>query len=166
MYICSGCGYISHETATYNEIHLIGEGIAYETLQSLECPFCHSDMDSAEKCSVCDEIKSAEDNMFYGGICDDCLREKAKDLDTVIKCAKLCASKETVKVNPFLTFMLAPESVENILWDYFNKACNCEGLGQLLRGLYQKKAEEWAKEDLSWFGDILEEVMKNEHHGA
>lgn len=166
MYICTDCGHISHKAAAYNELHPMGDGLVYETLQSSECPNCRNDMDPAEKCKVCDEIKSAEDNMFYGGICDDCLREKAKDLDTVIRCAKLCTTKEKVEVNPFLTFMLAPESVEDILWDYFNKACSCEGLGQLLRGLYQKKAEEWAKEDLSWFGDTLEEVMRVEHNGA
>ena len=166
MYICTNCGHISDKTPAITEIHPLGDGYAYEKLQSFECPCCHYEMDVAEKCRICGEIKSAEDKDFYGDVCEDCLKDKAKELDTVIECAKLCTSREKVKVNPFLVFMFAPETIDEILWDYFNNICTGETFGFLLKGIYQKKAEEWATADMSWFGETLEEVMKNEQNGV
>lgn len=166
MYICTSCGHISDESPTFTQVHPIGDGYAYETLQSFECPHCHREMDAAEKCQICGEVKSSEDVDFYGGICVDCLRDKAKDLDTVIECAKLCTSRDKVEVNPFLVYMLAPETVDEILWDYFKKCCMGKNFGLLLRDSYQKKAKAWATEDMAWFGDTLEEVIRREQKRA
>ncbi len=166
MYICNRCGHIIDELPMYVEIHSFGETYAREILQNPICPCCRNEMDAAETCKVCGEIKSEEENDFYGGICDKCLADKAKDLETVIKCAKLDTNKEKVEVNPFLVFVFSPATIDEILWDYFNGICRSETFGFLLRGIYQEKAEEWAKDDFSWFGDTLEEVMKNEQKGA
>lgn len=166
MYMCTRCGYITDDPPIYAEMHPIGEGYAPEILQNLMCPCCRNEMDAAETCKVCGEIKSEEETDFYEGMCEDCVREKAKDLDTVVKCAKLCTAKEKVKVNPFLVFMLHPQTVDEILWEYFEKCCTSESFKFLLKDIYQRKAEEWATEDMSWFGDTLSEVMKNEQNGA
>ena len=166
MYICTRCCQVTEDLSTFTQLHPCGDGYAGESLQSFDCPVCGYEMDKAEKCRICGEVKSAEEKDFYGGICEDCLRDKAKDLDTVISCAKTADTKETVKVDSFLVYMLHPETVNEILWDYFDKCCNSQAFGYLLKGAYTAKAEAWAMSDTSWFGETLEEVMKNEQNGA
>jgi hypothetical protein len=166
MYICTSCGYITDILKTYTEWHPYGDGHASETIADFYCPICRQELEQAEKCSICGEIKSLEDDVMYGGICDECLKDKAKDLDAVIECAKLDAEKQKVEVSSFLAYIFSPATVDEILWEYFNNVCKSETIGFLLKGIYQEKAEAWAKSDLSWFGDTLEEVMKNEQKGA
>ncbi len=166
MYICTRCGQVTEDLPTFTQLHPYGDGYAGETLQSFDCPVCGMEMDKAEKCLVCGEVKSAEDIDFYDGICEHCLREKAEDFDTVIRCAKHSPSKEKVEVDQFLVYMLHPESINDILWDYFEKRCNSQAFGFLLKGQYTAKAETWAVSDMSWFGEALSEVMKNEQNGA
>ena len=62
--------------------------------------------------------------------------------------------------------MLHPETVNEVLWDYFTKCCESEAFGFLLKEQYEKKAQEWASEDLCWFASNLVEVMNREQDGA
>ncbi len=160
-YICTRCGHVKDELPYITEKHPYGDGYAEERLPDFSC-CCGGEYESALTCKMCGEAKSEADNYFYEDICDDCLKEKAKDLDLVTKCAKLCPNKEKVEVDSFLVFMLHPETVNEILWDYFNKCCNSQAFGFLLRETYAKKAEEWATSNLGWFAETLVEVMKNE----
>ena len=166
MYICNRCGHIADKPMEYIQLHPYGDGYAGEKLHSLDCPACGYEMDNAEKCSICGVIKSSEDVDFYDGVCESCLIEKAESLKTVIKCAKASPITEKVEVDSFVAFMLAPETVDEILWDYFKKCCRDKYFGNLVLKEYQRKAEDWALSDLSWFGDALNEVMKNEQNGA
>lgn len=162
MYMCTSCGYVADILNTYTEWHPYGDGHASETIADFYCPVCRQELEPAEKCSICGEIKSLEDDVMYGGICDECLKNKAKELDTVIECARFADEKQNVEVSSFLAYIFSPATVDEILWEYFNNVCKSETIGFLLKGIYQKKAETWARSDLSWFGDTLEEVMKNE----
>lgn len=166
MYICNRCGHITDTPMEFIQLHPYGDGYAGEKLQSLDCPACGYEMDKAEKCTICGEVKSSEDTDFYDGVCESCLVEKAGDLETIIKCAKASPTTEKVEVDSFLVFMLHPETVNEILWDYFKKCISSKAWGLLLRSQYREKAIDWATADLSWFGEALSEVMKNEQNGA
>lgn len=164
-YVCNRCGNAKDELPYITEKHPYGDGFAEEKLTDTSC-FCGGDYEEARVCKECGEIKSEADNYFYEDICDDCLKEKAGELDLVIRCAKNEPVKEKVEVDSFLVYMLQPETVNEILWDYFNKCCNSQAFGFLLREQYKKKAQEWATQDLCWFASNLVEVMKNEQNGA
>lgn len=160
-YICNRCRNVTDELPYIKEKHPYGDGFAEEKITDTAC-FCGGEYESARECKMCGEIKSEADNYFYEGICDDCLKEKAGNLDLVIKCVKNEPTKEKVEVDSFLVYMLHPETVNEILWDYFNKCCSSQAFGFLLREKYSQKAQKWATEDLCWFSSNLVEVMKNE----
>lgn len=162
MYICSHCGETLESLKSFEERHPIGDTFAYEAILDSACPRCGCEMLEGKNCSVCGEVKSIEDEDFYEGICESCLKEMAKDLDTVKQCAKLSPTYQEVKVNSFLLYMLLPQSVEDILWDYFKKCCESSSFGYLLREMYRKKAEAWATDDLDWFSETLKKVKANE----
>lgn len=164
-YICNRCHNIVTELPTFTERHPYGDGYAEERASDPSC-MCGGEYEAARVCDMCGEIKSESDNYFYEGICDDCLKEKAGNLDLVVKCVKNEPTKETVKVDAFLTYMLHPETVNEVLWDYFTKCCKSEAFGFLLKEQYEKKAQEWASEDLCWFASNLVEVMNREQDGA
>jgi hypothetical protein len=166
MYICNRCGHIADTPAEFIQLHPYGDGYAGETLQNLDCPVCGYEMDEAEKCLVCGQIKSTEDVDFYNGICEHCLREKAEDFDTVRKCAEIYPEKRTVEVDTLIHYLLSPEDVNSALWSYLKACCDDKKYGWLNAQRYQKKAEVWAVSDMSWFGETLSEVMKNEQNGA
>lgn len=165
MYICTRCGEVTDKLPQFHEPHPIGEGYADEILCSNRC-HCGGDYAVAEKCSVCGQVKNAEETDFFDGICEDCLKAKAQDFVLVRKCADLCAEPVTVSVNPLVYHLLSPESINSILWNYLDNCCTGEYFGELLKVRYRQKAKEWAESDLSWFRDALEEVRKNEQNGA
>lgn len=161
MYTCNHCGEIRETLRCFNERHPVGDGFAGETLWDNVCPVCGCEMIEGKRCNSCGEVKSIEDEDFYEGICESCLKEIAKDLDTVKQCAKLSPTHQKVEVNSFLVYMLHPQTIDEILWDYFDRCCESSSFGFLLRGMYRKKAEKWATDDLDWFSEALSEVKKN-----
>ena len=164
-FLCNRCGAVRDTLSRTTERHPYGDSFAEENMPDTRC-FCGGEFEPAVTCRACGELKREEDNFFYEGFCDDCLKEKAKDLKLVTKCAKAYPNKTTVEVDDLLVYLLSPETVNGILWDYFTKCCESQSFGFLLRDSYAKKAEEWATADLLWFAEALDEEMKNEQDGA
>lgn len=69
MFICTDCGCVFDEPATYGESHPYGEGYAVETLAC--CPNCGEGFEEAVQCKYCGEYFSKDD--LNNGICDECL---------------------------------------------------------------------------------------------
>lgn len=77
-----------------------------------DCPYCGSyEFDEVEMCRKCGEF--FDEYNINGGICWDCLKKYAKDLDTVLKVGE--KEKTNISINGFLGWFFTEEEIEEIL---------------------------------------------------
>lgn len=158
-YICTRCGFITDELAEMTERHPVGDGYAEESVSSW-LHSCGGEFDRAKTCKICGETKSEEDNLFHGDVCEDCLKEAGKDFELVKKCSDKGNAKVSIEVDSLAVALLSPMEINTALWEYIKSACDSSSFGFLLKGVYEKKAEKWALNDLDWFSDMICEVSE------
>ena len=136
-YKCYDCERTFNEPKFTKEAH--GEVFAC-------CPYCNGSFDEAEKCEICGEY-FFEDELNGGCVCDDCVEEYKRDLET---CYKISANeKEEIKINALLASLFDVDEIEAILYQQLESVkdnIDCSA---------------FINEDKDWFAEKLaEEVNK------
>lgn len=91
------------------------------------CPNCGSeDIEEAAECEECGAVKSAETIERYDGLCEDCIREKAADLETAFRYGM--DNKVTIEVNGLIasawsTFQMEMELLRSVTQDDAVRYC-------------------------------------------
>ncbi len=157
-YICTRCGFITDELPKITERHPVGDGYGEETLSSW-IHSCGGEFDCAKTCKICGKTKSEEESLFHGDICEDCLKEAAKDFDLVKKCSDKGNVKAMAEIDSLLLTLLAGRDINEILWNVVNVAYEGPFGAECKKG-DAYRAEKWALNDLDWFSDMICEVSE------
>ena len=146
-YKCLECGHIFEEgeQSRWEEHHPYGMGYAEEEFYG--CPLCNGDYEETERCEICGG-EFLEDELLGGCVCEECVEECKRDLETCYKIAE-SAEKEEIKINALLTSLFSVDEIEAILY-------------QRLESLKDNiDCSAFINEDKDWFAEKLaEEVSK------
>lgn len=144
---CLDCGHIFEEgeQARWEEHHPYGMGYAAEEFSG--CPICNGDYEETKQCEICGG-EFLEDELNGGCVCDECVEEYKRDLETCYKIAET-AEKEEIKINPLLVSLFDVDEIETILYQQLESVkdnIDCSA---------------FINEDKDWFAEKLaEEVSK------
>ena len=145
---CLECGNIFEEgeQATWREY--MGEchgSPAYEEFSG--CPICNGEYEETKRCEICGG-EFLEDELLGGCVCEECVEECKRDLETCHKIAET-APKEEIKINPLLASLFDVDEIEAILYQQLESVkdnIDCSA---------------FINEDKHWFAEKLaEEVSK------
>lgn len=140
-YKCLNCGHVFEEgeQAEVYETH----GGPFEFAEKISCcPICKSSYEKTEKCEVCGgEFLRHE---LYGDVCKECIYEHN---DYKI-CKEICkGEKESVEINPLLKYLLDPETINEILFNYIETT---EDVSKI-------DCKDLIESDMEWFGASVAE---------
>lgn len=144
---CLSCGHIFEEgeQARWEECHPYGMGYASESFSG--CPICNGDYEETKQCEICGG-EFLEDELLGGCVCEECVEEYKRDLETCYKIAET-AEKEEIKINPLLVSLFDVDEIETILYQKLESVkdnIDCSA---------------FINEDKDWFAEKLaEEVSK------
>ena len=144
---CLACGHIFEEgeQARWEEHHPYGMGYAAEEFSG--CPICKGDFEETKQCEICGG-EFLEDELLGGCVCEECVEECKRDLETCYKIAET-APKEEIKINPLLASLFDVDEIEAILYQQLESVkdnIDCSA---------------FINEDKDWFAEKLaEEVSK------
>ena len=144
---CLSCGHIFEEgeQASWEEHHPYGMGYAAESFSG--CSICNGDYEETKQCEICGG-EFLEDELNGGCVCDECVEEYKRDLETCYKIADT-AEKEEIKINPLLVSLFDVDEIEAILYQKLESVkdnIDCSA---------------FIDEDKDWFAEKLaEEVSK------
>ena len=144
---CLDCGHIFEEgeQARWEEYHPYGMGYAVESFSG--CPICNGSYEETKQCEICGG-EFLEDELLGDCVCEDCVEEYKRDLETCYKIAET-ASKEKIKINPLLVSAFDITEIEEILYQQLESVkdnIDCSA---------------FINEDKDWFAEKLaEEVNK------
>lgn len=148
MYKCLECGHLFEEgeQATWEE----SRGEFWGTSCSEEmngCPICKGDYEETKRCEICGG-EFLKDELNGGLVCDDCLEEKKRDLET---CYKVSSDEnEEITINALLVSLFDVSEIEKILYQ------------QLLTVKNNIDCSAFINQDKDWFAEKLVEVLKDE----
>lgn len=144
---CLECGNIFEEgeQVRWEEHHPYGMGYASEEFSG--CPLCNGDFEETKQCEICGG-EFLEDELNGGCVCDECVKEYKRDLETCYKIAET-AEKEEIEINPLLVSLFDVDEIETILYQQLESVkdnIDCSA---------------FINEDRDWFAEKLaEEVSK------
>ena len=145
---CLECGQIFEEgeQATWREFMGVCHGSpAYEEFSG--CPICNGDFEETKQCEICGG-EFLEDELLGDCVCEDCVEEYKRDLETCYKIAET-ASKEKIKINPLLVSAFDVTEIEEILYQQLESVGNNNDFSAFINV------------DKDWFAEKLaEEVSK------
>ena len=144
---CLECGNVFEdgEQATWYEQHPYGMGYATEEFSG--CPLCKGDFEETKQCKICGG-EFLEDELLGDCVCEDCVEEYKRDLETCYKIAET-ASKEKIKINPLLVSAFDITEIEEILYQQLKSVGNNNDFSAFINV------------DKDWFAEKLaEEVSK------
>ena len=146
-YRCLECGHIFEEgeQARWEEHHPYGMGYAAEKFSG--CPVCNGSYEETKQCKICGG-EFLEDELLGDCVCEDCVEEYKRDLETCYKIAET-ASKEKIKINPLLVSAFDITEIEEILYQQLKSVGNNNDFSAFINV------------DKDWFAEKLaEEVSK------
>ena len=146
-YRCLECGHIFEEgeQVRWAEHHPYGMGYATEKFSG--CPICKGDFEETKQCEICGG-EFLEEELNGDCVCDDCVEEYKRDLETCYKIAET-ASKEKIKINPLLVSAFDITEIEEILYQQLKSVGNNNDFSAFINV------------DKDWFAEKLaEEVSK------
>lgn len=148
MVVCEDCGATLDENELVTTRSYVSDymGGCYE--YSTGCS-CGGPVTNAEQCVICGEYFK-EDEM-HDRICDECLKEEMT-VDNAIECGKDGSARTEVSINGFLAFCFNQEEIDSLLTKALEDKINNSDAA--VNGAIDN-AEEWCKEDLSYFADWL-----------
>ena len=144
---CLACGHIFEdgEQAVWEEHHPYGMGYATEEFSG--CPICNGDFEETKQCEICGG-EFLEDELNGGCVCDDCVEEYKRDLETCYAIAET-TEKQEIKINALLASLFDVDEIEAILYQQLESVkdnIDCSA---------------FINEDKDWFAEKLaEEVSK------
>ena len=144
---CLECGNVFEdgEQAIWCEHHPYGMGYAAEEFSG--CPICKGDYEKTKQCKICGG-EFLEDELLGGCVCEECVEEYKRDLETCYKIAET-ASKEKIKINPLLVSAFDITEIEEILYQQLKSVGNNNDFSAFINV------------DKDWFAEKLaEEVSK------
>ena len=144
---CLNCGHIFEEGECSNwyEHHPYGMGYAAEEFSG--CSICNGDFEETKQCEICGG-EFLEDELLGGCVCEECVEEYKRDLETCYKIAET-ASKEKIKINPLLVSAFDITEIEEILYQQLESVGNNNDFSAFINV------------DKDWFAEKLaEEVSK------
>ena len=136
-YKCYDCGRVFDEPQLKREMH--GEVLAW-------CPHCGGSFGEAKKCKICGN-DFFEEELYGGGVCEDCLEEQKRDFKTCYKIAEL-AEKQEIQINALLAYLIDASKIEAVLYHILKEAeyVDCSA---------------FINQDKDWFAEkLVEEVSK------
>ena len=136
---CNECGHIFDdcERAIWKEAH--GELFS-------GCPVCKGSYEETKQCKICGG-EFLEDELLGGCVCDECVEEYKRDLETCYNIAN--QDKQEIKINGLLATIFDTSEIEQILFEFLKKD------GEKI------DCSEYIEQDKNWFADKLaEEVSK------
>lgn len=144
---CLDCGHIFEEgeQARWEEHHPYGMGYVAEEFSG--CPICNGDFEETKQCKICGG-EFLEDELNGGCVCDDCVEEYKRDLETCYAIAET-TEKQEIKINALLASLFDVDEIETILYQQLESVkdnIDCSA---------------FINEDKDWFAEKLaEEVNK------
>ena len=144
---CLECGNVFEdgEQAVWEEHHPYGMGYATERFSG--CPVCNGSYEETKQCKICGG-EFLEDELLGGCVCEECVEEYKRDLETCYKIAET-ASKEKIKINPLLVSAFDITEIEEILYQQLKSVGNNNDFSAFINV------------DKDWFAEKLaEEVSK------
>lgn len=142
---CLECGHIFEEgeQARWEETHGL-DCQPYEKMSG--CPICKGSYEETKQCKICGG-EFLEDELLGGCVCDECVEEYKRDLET---CYKISANeKEEIKINALLASLFDVDEIEAILYQQLESVkdnIDCSA---------------FINEDKDWFAEkLVEEVSK------
>ena len=146
-YKCLSCGHIFEdgEQARWEEHHPCGMGYATESFDG--CPICQGNFEETKQCKICGG-DFLEDELLGGCVCEECIEEHKRDLETCYAIAKT-AEKEEIKINALLVSAFDITEIEEILYQQLETVGDNNDFSTFIN------------EDKHWFAEKLaEEVSK------
>ena len=143
---CLECGHIFEEgeQARWEETHGL-DCQPYEKMSG--CPICKGSYEETKQCKICGG-EFLEEELNGDCVCDDCVEEYKRDLETCYKIAET-ASKEKIKINPLLVSAFDITEIEEILYQQLKSVGNNNDFSAFINV------------DKDWFAEKLaEEVSK------
>lgn len=149
MVICENCGAVMHEEDLVHCKSWLSDyrGGTYEEYDV--CP-CGGDVREAEQCKSCGEYFDKDD--MCDGYCEECLKEKMT-VDNAIKCGEEIDARTEISLNGFLASVFSEEEIDQLLLTELEKRISSSREGAVKA---INLAEEFCKEDMSWFIGWLE----------
>lgn len=148
MVICEDCDATLDENELVTTRNYVSDymGGCYE--YSTGCS-CGGPVANAGQCEICGEYFKEDE--VHVRICDECLKEEMT-IDNAIECGKDDSARTEVSINGFLASCFSQEEIDSLLIKALEDKIN--DLDVAANGAIDK-AEEWCKEDLSYFADWL-----------
>ena len=143
---CLDCGHIFEEgeQSRWEEHHPYGMGYAAESFSG--CPICNGDFEETKQCEICGG-EFLEDELNGGCVCDDCVEEYKRDLETCYAIAET-TEKQEIKINALLASLFDVDEIETILYHYLKTKRDID-------------CSKFVNQDKDWFADrLVEEVSK------
>ena len=111
---CLDCGHIFEEgeQSRWEEHYPYGMGYAAEEFSG--CPICNGDFEETKQCEICGG-EFLEDELNGGCVCDDCVEEYKRDLETCYAIAET-TEKQEIKINALLASLFDVDEIEAILY--------------------------------------------------
>lgn len=153
MVICEECGAVMKEDELVSQKSWLSDyrGGTYEEYDT--CP-CGGDVKEAVECKACGEYFDKEE--MHGGYCEGCLKE-LMTVENAIECGKEIDAREEVSVNGFLSAFFSIEEIEELMLKELERRMSKSDANKIR---VINRAEEFCKEDESWFVDWLERKEK------
>lgn len=114
------------------------------------CPCCGGDCEELFECPECGE--KFEQEFIENGVCENCLKNLAKDLEMCCEVGKL--SPRQIKINDFLGFFFSEKEIEEILYNHLKNIENA-------RDDMESICHEYIMADPSWYVEHREKVLEN-----
>lgn len=147
-YKCLGCGHIFEEGEQAAWREYMGEchgSLAYKEFSG--CPICKGDFEETKQCEICGG-EFLEDELNGGLVCDDCVEEYKRDLETCYAIAET-TEKQEIKINALLASLFDVDEIETILYQQLESVKDSIDCSAFIN------------EDKDWFAEKLaEEVNK------
>ena len=145
-YKCDHCVREFEEPDIITEAHGITDG-SCEKIGV--CPYCKGYFEEMHKCEICGEYFTEDE--LSGGVCDECIYEKATDVEFCYKLGAEENAQESVKINGFVASYFSEEQINEILINRIRE----------INRIVNVSCYDFIDSDKSWFAEKLIEEKNN-----
>ena len=113
------------------------------------CPYCKGYFEEMQECKICGQHFT--DDELSGGVCDECIYEKATDVEFCYKLGAEENAQESVKINGFVASYFSEEQINEILINRIRE----------INRIVNISCYDFIDSDKSWFAEKLIEEKNN-----
>ena len=145
-YQCHECDKQFDEPDVIKESHGFTDG-SYE--EHGVCPYCKGYFEELHQCKICGQHFTGDE--LSNGVCDECVYEKAADIEFCYKLGAEEDAQESIKINGFIASYFSEEQINEILWNRIKE----------INRIVNISCYDFIDSDKSWFAKKLIEERNN-----